>query len=168
MSDMLIYRLRQSQVSSQQTVLGSTIFQEAADEIEQLRAQLAELDHQCVMMGSTLDSFESPKQALHALIDWHVAVALDPRVNGGKVLVPEAQSGEAVVFTCHGNNAPAYSCNKPGDMSGTYYASPPAAKVPELKFPTMLRKMWTGAEVQQWIDETLSAQALSDEVTTDD
>jgi hypothetical protein len=34
------------------------------------------------------------------------------------------QSGEPVVFTCHGNNAPAYGCNTPGDMSGTYYKSP--------------------------------------------
>jgi hypothetical protein len=34
------------------------------------------------------------------------------------------QSWEPVVFTCHGNNAPAYGCNKPGDMSGTYYKAP--------------------------------------------
>ncbi len=34
------------------------------------------------------------------------------------------QSAEPVVFTCHGNNAPAYGCNKPGDMSGTYYKAP--------------------------------------------
>jgi hypothetical protein len=34
------------------------------------------------------------------------------------------QGGEPVVFTCHGNNAPAYGCNKPGDMSGTYYKAP--------------------------------------------
>jgi hypothetical protein len=34
------------------------------------------------------------------------------------------RSAEPVVFTCHGNNAPAYGCNKPGDMSGTYYKAP--------------------------------------------
>lgn len=27
---------------------------------------------------------------------------------------------EAVKFDCNGNNAPAYSCNKPGDNSGEY------------------------------------------------
>jgi hypothetical protein len=27
---------------------------------------------------------------------------------------------ETVKFTCHGNSAPAYSCNKPGDRSGEY------------------------------------------------
>lgn len=28
---------------------------------------------------------------------------------------------EKTEFNCKGNNAPAYSCNKPGDNSGTYY-----------------------------------------------
>ncbi len=42
-----------------------------------------------------------------------------------------AEVQEAVTFTCHGNSAPAYSCNKPGDMSGTYYRIPAPAKVPE-------------------------------------
>jgi hypothetical protein len=27
---------------------------------------------------------------------------------------------ETVKFTCQGNSAPAYSCNKPGDRSGEY------------------------------------------------
>lgn len=27
---------------------------------------------------------------------------------------------EIVTFTCHGNSAPAYSCDKPGDQSGKY------------------------------------------------
>ena len=27
---------------------------------------------------------------------------------------------DTVKFTCHGNSAPAYSCNKPGDQSGEY------------------------------------------------
>lgn len=35
-------------------------------------------------------------------------------------------SAEPIVFTCHGNSAPAYSCDKPGDQSGTYYRHPPA------------------------------------------
>jgi hypothetical protein len=41
------------------------------------------------------------------------------------------QGGEPVVFTCHGNNAPAYGCNKPNDMSGTYYKAPQPV-VPEM------------------------------------
>lgn len=32
------------------------------------------------------------------------------------------------------------------------YTSPPAQRKPP-QFPTMLRKMWSGAEVQKWINE---------------
>jgi len=35
------------------------------------------------------DSFEVAQEKLRQLIDWHVAVALDPAVNGGYVLVPK-------------------------------------------------------------------------------
>lgn len=31
----------------------------------------------------------------------------------------------------------------------------------KLQFPTMLRKMWSGGEVQQWIDEQLARQWVS-------
>ena len=34
------------------------------------------------------DSYETAKRKLGELIDWHVAVALDGRVNGGYRLVP--------------------------------------------------------------------------------
>ena len=40
--------------------------------------------------------------------------------------------------------------------AGTYggYTAPPQRKPPQ--FPTMLRKMWSGAEVQKWINENWS------------
>lgn len=40
--------------------------------------------------------------------------------------------------------------NKPKDQS-MLYTTPPQRKPPQ--FPTMLRKMWSGAEVQKWINE---------------
>lgn len=46
------------------------------------------LQHELSMIHSTIESFETPAAALRALIDWHCAVAVDPKVNGGKVLVP--------------------------------------------------------------------------------
>lgn len=46
------------------------------------------LDTALVTTGSTLASFPDAKVALDALIDWHCAVAVDPAVNGGKMLVP--------------------------------------------------------------------------------
>ncbi len=39
------------------------------------------VDHELVTIGSTADSFASPKDAIQALIDWHVAVSLDPAVS---------------------------------------------------------------------------------------
>lgn len=38
------------------------------------------------------DSYEDAKRKLGELIDWHVAVATDPRVNGGYRLVPTSST----------------------------------------------------------------------------
>ena len=38
--------------------------------------------------AETSDSYDTAKRKLGELIDWHVAVALDDRVNGGWRLVP--------------------------------------------------------------------------------
>lgn len=62
------------------------------------------LDTALVTIGSTLASFPDAKVALDALIDWHVAVAVDPAVNGGEVLVPKSaidSAAEAVRKTCN-------------------------------------------------------------------
>lgn len=48
----------------------------------------AAIDHELVTIGSTADSFETPAEAVAALIDWHIKVATDPAVNGGYKLVP--------------------------------------------------------------------------------
>lgn len=46
------------------------------------------IDHELVTLGSTADSYSSPKEAINALIEWHVSVATDPLVNGGYKLAP--------------------------------------------------------------------------------
>ncbi len=38
--------------------------------------------------AETSDSYDTAKRKLGELIDWHVAVATDPRVNGGWQMVP--------------------------------------------------------------------------------
>jgi hypothetical protein len=40
---------------------------------------------------------------------------------------------EKIEFDCNGNNAPAYSCNKPYDNSGSYYQSTDVDEVLEAK-----------------------------------
>jgi hypothetical protein len=48
----------------------------------------AAMEHEFSTMQATVSSYKSPGEALRALIDWHCAVAIDPKVNGGKALVP--------------------------------------------------------------------------------
>jgi hypothetical protein len=38
------------------------------------------------------------------------------------------------------------------------YTTPPAAQRQRVVFPTMLRKMWSGGEVQAWLDETVNKE----------
>lgn len=74
---------------------------------------------------------------------------------------------EPVKFTCHGNSSPAYSCNKPGDMSGTYYRCPqPAPQVPELT-PRMLKAIQTKTEIGEYVcSEWAGAYDLLQELWT--
>lgn len=46
------------------------------------------LQNELIQIQATIESFANPAAALSALIDWHVSVATDPRVNGGMALVP--------------------------------------------------------------------------------
>ena len=38
------------------------------------------------------------------------------------------------------------------------YTTPPAAQQQRVLFPTMLRKMWSGSEVQAWLDENVNTE----------
>jgi len=49
---------------------------------------IAALEHELSVMQATVSSYKSPGEALRALIDWNCAIAVDPKVNGGKMLVP--------------------------------------------------------------------------------
>lgn len=50
------------------------------------------VDYQLNLMESTADSFESPEAAVKAMIDWHVEVAKDPKVNGSASVVDVQRS----------------------------------------------------------------------------
>ena len=65
------------------------------------------LDHELSSIQSTVESYNTPSDALKELIDWHVEVALDPKTNGGKVLVDVGYAGStpiAVVSGYHGGH----------------------------------------------------------------
>ena len=41
----------------------------------------AAVDHELTALHSTADSFANPREAVRALIDWHISVERDPAVN---------------------------------------------------------------------------------------
>lgn len=97
----------------------------AQKEIESLRAQLTEA--KALVLEEVAGYQADTERYFQQLAD----LAEDDQAKAVRIRELEAQSVEAVVFSCHGAHALAYSCNKHGDQSGTYYKSPPAAKVPE-------------------------------------
>ena len=50
--------------------------------------------------------------------------------------------------------------NRVLDVIAESNPAPVVPVVPELRFPVALRKMWTGAEVQAWIDNQLAAPVV--------
>lgn len=48
------------------------------------------VDRELVIIGSTADSYDGPAEAVSDIIDWHVAVATDPKVNGQQYGEPVA------------------------------------------------------------------------------
>ena len=52
------------------------------------------LENELSVMHATLSSYENASAALKTLVDWHVAVALDPAVNGNKTLLPKKLTAE--------------------------------------------------------------------------
>lgn len=56
----------------------------------------AAIDHELVMIGATVDTFDSPREAITELLDWHVQVALDPAVSSEAADLEDGQL-EAIV-----------------------------------------------------------------------
>jgi hypothetical protein len=53
---------------------------------------------------------------------------------------------------------PEISGEVPLDDFGRFAEQPPAAQRQRVVFPTMLRKMWSGGEVQAWLDENVNKE----------
>lgn len=52
------------------------------------------------LVGLDISAYSSPKEALEALIDWHVSVATNSRTNGGWQLVPVEPTEEMLDAAC--------------------------------------------------------------------
>lgn len=72
--------------------------EELQEQIGALNEWKAAIDTELVTIGSTADSFATPKAAIAALLDWHVKVATDPAVGGS-----DRRSGYAGVIVWIGD-----------------------------------------------------------------
>ena len=84
-------------------------------------------------------------------------VRIDPVTGDVGIGTPSSQPDqEPVAWVCNGTNGhhdiDFFEEDVDSISVGTQlYTTPPQRKPPQ--FPTMLRKMWSGAEVQKWINE---------------
>jgi hypothetical protein len=59
-------------------------------------------------------------------------------------------------YSSHWKKADAAKAEFDKLIEDTTLATPPAAQRQQVVFPTMLRKMWSGGEVQAWLDENVN------------
>lgn len=79
-------------------------------------------------------------------------------------LIPNAQIGRAVAKITTVGGYPddsekviEWMCRYKDIPDGYLYTATPLSLSQELKFPTTLRRMWSGTEVQDWIDKKLNS-----------
>ena len=70
--------------------------------------------------------------------------------------LPKQEQGEPVLEVVNGQVNRSWDAI-PSGYTGLLYAAPQQRK--RILFPTMLRKMWSGGEVQAWIDEHVNKDA---------
>lgn len=65
---------------------------------------------------------------------------------------------EPVAWMCHpfGDDEVEYGPHKECENCTPLYTTPPQRE--RVVFPTMLRKMWSGGEVQAWLDENVNKE----------
>lgn len=81
----------ETQTNSQGFLDGSNHIIDASKMVDDADEALRkELD----LVGLDMGAYSSPKEAVAALIDWHVSIAIDPRINGGWRLVPDQLNNE--------------------------------------------------------------------------
>jgi len=78
-----------------------------------------------------------------------------------KTIIAEAEKQEPVAYRYwNEHNKCFFFCDSPEPVDGSIYEplyTHPQPRKP-VKFPTMLRKMWSGGEVQAWLDENVNKE----------
>jgi hypothetical protein len=105
----------------------------------------------------------TPEQTLDWLAEQHKSQCNDDRpvqewIRSMKSMLP-APVQEPVAWWIPKHKAPdMVSKVRWSDECEPLYTTPPAAQRQWVVFPTMLRKMWSGGEVQKWLDENVNKE----------
>jgi len=145
---------------------------ELEQERDKLAAALAEpipwkqaIDDGLVTIESTTDSFETPRKALDALIDWHVSVAIDPRVSSeAQALIDrgraEAQAdAEPVAWMIHDSAALGRTIWLTSDPKDAEESLDAGCRVRPLVFQEFRRESAESAKAELSDEELLGAIA---------
>lgn len=103
-------------------------------------------------------------QGPHTGISWRcVAVKAEPAITAIKQALAAPVQEPAFHGFMDTENCCVHICYTPwaprmtdGKFATAYYTAQPAAQRQRVLFPTMLRKMWSGSEVQAWLDENVN------------
>jgi hypothetical protein len=102
-------------------------------------------------------SITAMRQALEAL-EAHADIGIksDKAITTLRTAIAEAEKQEPVAWMDASETA--LSWENYLDGMKPLYTTPPAAQRQRVVFPTMLRKMWSGGEVQAWLDENVNKE----------
>ena len=101
-----------------------------------------------------VEAITAIKQARSAPVQEHVAIPHEWR----KVLRKLAFMARTSGGTVGHDSGLSAACEEAEALLSKPYATPPAAQRQRVVFPTMLRKMWSGGEVQKWLDENVNKE----------
>jgi hypothetical protein len=113
----------------------------SADTIERLLAYYEAIDNEAITTF-TLNNKLSPREQLHSIIDWHIQIATDPTVNGGKVLVDKARIEKLEAVLSAIGDGPPFT----GAVGTTYVAGQEVETEAEWVDYDKCVTWWTGIE----------------------
>jgi hypothetical protein len=100
----------------------------------------------CHSLAEALQGYTPP--AAHAAWKWHQAPS---KTSWGHEMV-------VADLAIDKDNTVSVYCERDQTTKVEAMFTPPAAQRQWVTFPTMLRKMWSGSEVQAWLDETVNKE----------
>jgi hypothetical protein len=135
------------------------------DEDKALKLALEALENELAVDMTNLDEVDKAAEKMVEAI-WAINKALAAPVQEPVVWkwhqapVKTSWGHEMVVadLAIDKDNTVSVYCERDQTAKAEAMFTPPAAQRQRVVFPTMLRKMWSGGEVQAWLDETVNKE----------